>query len=120
MRFLADENVPRSIVAWLRREGHDVLYAAELLMQTPDADLLSEAEAQRRVIITEDKDFGDLVFRDHLSSHGAILIRMGDAPVSHRLARFQSVWTSVENNLPGNFIVITETKIRMRVLPPLP
>ena len=84
MLFLADENVPRCIVTWLRGEGHDVLYAAEALKQTPDADLLSEAEAQARVIVTEDKDFGELVFRDHLNTHGIILIRMGDFPVKLR------------------------------------
>ena len=54
MQFLADENVPRTIVAWLRSQSHDVLYAAEVLAQTPDADLLSAAEAQSRVIVTED------------------------------------------------------------------
>jgi hypothetical protein len=46
MQFLADENVPRPIVRWLRSQGHDVLYAAETRAQTSDADLLSEAEAQ--------------------------------------------------------------------------
>jgi len=46
VRFLADENVPRPIVAWLRETGHDVLYAAESRTQTPYADLLAEAEAQ--------------------------------------------------------------------------
>jgi predicted nuclease of predicted toxin-antitoxin system len=118
MHFLADENVPRSIVVWLRGEGLDVLYAAELLVRSPDADLLSEAEAQDRVIITEDKDFGELIFRDRLNSHGVILIRMGDLAVSSRLARLQSVWATIERNVPGNFIVVTKTKLRVRVLPP--
>ncbi len=85
MRFLADENVPRPIVRWLRDQGQDVLYAAETRAQTPDVDLLNEAEAQELVIITEDKDFGELVFRDHLNSHGVILLRMGEFPASVRL-----------------------------------
>ncbi len=110
MRFLADETVPRSIVQWLRSEGRDVLSAAEAHVQTPDVDLLSEAETQSLVIITEHKDFGDLVFRDRLNSHGVILLRMGDFPVSFRLARLQAVWTTVEKNLPGKFVVVTESK----------
>ncbi len=120
MRFLADENVPRPIVVWLRSQGQDVLYAAETRVQTPDADLLSEAEAQNLVIITEDKDFGELVFRDHLNSHGVILLRMGGFPVSFRLARLQTVWTTVENHLPGRFVVVTENKVRVRDLAPPP
>jgi predicted nuclease of predicted toxin-antitoxin system len=59
VRILADENVPRAIVVWLRQEGHDVFYASESRAQTSDADLLAEAEAQGYVVLTEDKDFGD-------------------------------------------------------------
>jgi predicted nuclease of predicted toxin-antitoxin system len=120
MRFLADENIPRSIVRWLRSEGHDVLYAAETRAQAPDADLLNEAEAQSLVLITEDKDFGELVFRGRLNSHGVVLLRMGDFPVSFRLARLQAVWTTIEGNLPGNFLVLTESKLRVRSLAPPP
>ncbi len=97
-----------------------MLYAAETRTQTPDTDLLCEAEAQDRVIITEDKDFGELVFRDHLNSHGVILLRMGGFPVSYRLSRLQTVWTTVENNLPGRFVVVTESKLRVRALTPPP
>ena len=52
MRILADENVPRAIVAWLRDTGHDVLYSAESRKQTPDANLLAEAEAQGYIVLT--------------------------------------------------------------------
>jgi predicted nuclease of predicted toxin-antitoxin system len=120
MQLLADENVPRPIVRWLRSQGHDVLYAAETRGQRSDADLLSEAEAQNLVIITEDKDFGELVFRDRLNSHGVILLRLWDFPVSFRLARLQAVWTTVESNLPGRFVVVTEGKLRVRALAPPP
>ena len=116
MRILADENIPRMIVAWLRQEGHDVLYAAESRARTPDVDLLTEAEAQGYVVLTEDKDFGELVFRDRRNSHGVILLRMENLPASRRLARLKGVWTVAESNLPGKFIVVTETKVRTRPL----
>ena len=116
MRVLADENVPRSIVVWLRGEGHDVLYAAESRAQTSDDDLLTEAEAQGYVILTEDKDFGGLVFRDRRNSHGVILLRMEDKPAADRLARLQAVWATIESNSPGHFIVVTEKRLRMRPL----
>jgi predicted nuclease of predicted toxin-antitoxin system len=118
VRFLVDENVPRPTVAWLREQGHDVLYAAESRKQTPDADLLDEAEAQGYVIITGDKDFGHLVFRDHLNSHGVILLRMERLPASQRLARLQAVWTTIETNLPGSFLVVTQSRVRKRMLAP--
>jgi predicted nuclease of predicted toxin-antitoxin system len=80
VQFLADENIPRPIVQWLRDRGHDVLYAAEDRLQRPDIDLLNEAEACRQVILTEDLDFGELIFRDRLNSHAVILMRMDDLP----------------------------------------
>ena len=118
MRVLADENISRSIVIWLRDQGHDVLYAAESRVRTPDADLLTEAEAQRYVVLTEDKDFGELVFHERRNSHGVILLRLKDLTASERLARLQVVWADVEANLPGNFIVVIKTKMRLRSLKP--
>jgi predicted nuclease of predicted toxin-antitoxin system len=118
VRILADENVPRPIVVWLRGEGHDVLYAAESLAQTSDDDLLTEAEAQKYILLTEDKDFGGLVFRDRRNTHGVILLRMEDKPAADRLARLQAAWAAIESNLPGHFIVVTEKRLRMRPLTP--
>ena len=119
MYILADENVPGSIVAWLRGQDHDVLYAAEARVQTSDTDLLTEAEAGGFIVLTEDKDFGGLVYRDRRNSHGIVLLRMPDLPVSGRLARLQNAWSRIESNLPGNFIVVTANRLRVRPLGPL-
>lgn len=119
MRILADENIARSIVTWLRTQGHDVLSASESRAQTPDVDLLIEAETQGYVILTEDKDFGDLVFRDRRNSHGVVMLRLEDLPASLRLARLQAVWAVIEAGMPGSFLVVTETKVRRRPMTPL-
>jgi len=116
MRILADENVPRTIVNWLRDSGQDVLYAAESRSRTPDVDLLAEAETQGRIVLTEDKDFGELIFRDHKNSYGVILLRMEDQPASARLVRLQQVWTVLEQRAQGHFVVVTPTRIRLRPL----
>ncbi len=116
MRIFADENVPRPIVAWLRETGHDVLYAAETHRQTPDAELLAEAEDQGIIIMTEDKDFGELIFRDRANSHGVLLLRLGGQPAMTRLGRLQHVWPLIESRLPGHFLVLTRTRIRLRPL----
>ncbi len=116
MRILADENVPRTIVAWLRGEGHDVLYAAESRAQKPDADLLAEAEAEGYVVPTEDKDFGELIDRDRRNSHGLILLRMEDQPVAQRLVRLRAVWAVIASHLPDNFLVVTPARRRVRPL----
>jgi predicted nuclease of predicted toxin-antitoxin system len=59
VRILADENVPRDVVAWLRVSGHDVLFAAEARAGAPDIHWAARAEQEQRVILTSDKDFGE-------------------------------------------------------------
>ncbi len=120
MRILADEKVARDVVDWLRTGGHDVLFAAEARAGAPDIDWAVRAEREQRVILTSDKDFGELVFRDGLASHGIVLLRLDDLTVSEILARLRTVWSVVEANPAGQFIVITESKIRVRSLPLAP
>jgi hypothetical protein len=68
------------------------------------------------VIITSDKDFGELIFRDRLNSHGIVLIRMQRLSLRERLARLVTVWSSVEANPQGKFIVLIEGRVRIRRL----
>jgi predicted nuclease of predicted toxin-antitoxin system len=116
MRLFADENMARAIVVRLRVQGHDVLYASEIQPGAADSDWLSTAEAEARIILTADKDFGDLIFRDRLTSHGVVRLRLGDMPLKDRLTRLEQAWPSVEAHPVGRFIVITPTKIRVRSL----
>jgi predicted nuclease of predicted toxin-antitoxin system len=114
MRLLADENVHADLVAWLRAQQHDVLYAAEILQQSEDTDLLQLAQTQQRVIITDDKDFGELVFHRHLATSGVILLRLSSPEAEARTRRLQEAWEKIAANLPGSFVVLTENRIRIR------
>ena len=116
MRLFADENMPRAIVVQLRGLGHDILYASEAEPGAADRDWLVRAEAERRVILTSDKDFGDLIFRDRLTSHGVVLLRLNELPLMERLARLQQAWAIVEAHPTGKFVVISARKVRVRDL----
>jgi predicted nuclease of predicted toxin-antitoxin system len=118
LRFLADENIATDMVAWLRLQQCDVVSAADDHAQVADSVLLKSAEADRRLLITEDKDFGELVFRDRLNSHGVVLLRMGKLPIAKRIERLADTWSVVQSNPQGCFIVITEKKVRVRPLHP--
>src|SRR5579872_3690748 len=117
MKILADENIARDVVAWLRASGNDVLFAAEEHPGAADTNWANRAEQEQRVILTADKDFGELIFRDGLTSHGIVLLRLDASTVSEILTRLQSVWSVVEANPSGRFIVITESKVRVRPMP---
>lgn len=113
MKFLVDENMSRAIVGWLRSQGHDVLFAAEAQPGATDPAWAALAEQEGRVVITQHKDFGELVFRDGMASHGVILLRLDDASVADVLARMQEVWAVIEANPSSRFIVVTETRVRV-------
>jgi predicted nuclease of predicted toxin-antitoxin system len=118
MKLFADENMARNIVDWLRASGHDVLYAAEVRPGAPDSEWLAQAEQEERVVLTSDKDFGELVFRDGLTTHGVILLRLVDLTVAEALARLRRAWSVIEANPTGRFFVVTQRRVRVRSLPP--
>jgi predicted nuclease of predicted toxin-antitoxin system len=114
VKFLADENVHAQIVRWLRGRGHDVLFAAEDLRGTPDDELLRLARRDGRILITDDKDFGELVFHRRLLTAGVLLVRLEAPSISDRLARLEEVWAIVESQALGKFVVVTDAKVRTR------
>lgn len=116
MRFLIDENVPRPIFEWLQSQGHDVLLAGEVAAGESDTHWLTLAESEQRLVVTADKDFGELIFRDQLNSHGVILLRLHDLAICERLTRLQEVWSVIEANPGGRFIVVTGQRVRVRPL----
>jgi predicted nuclease of predicted toxin-antitoxin system len=78
LRLLANENIAAGAVEQLRRLGHDVTCAAELAAGADDADLLTRALSERRVLVTKDKDFGELAVREGRPHVGVILLRLRD------------------------------------------
>jgi len=76
MNFIADEGVDIQIVLKLRQEGHDVIYIAEMASGTDDEDILQMASEGSRILVTRDKDFGELAYRDGRAHAGIILSRL--------------------------------------------
>ena len=80
LRVVADENLPRLLVTALRSASHDALWIRDQHRSMPDAQVLALASQEQRILITGDKDFGDLVFVErHSAPHGVILVRAADA-----------------------------------------
>lgn len=76
MKLLADEGVDRQIVDRLRSEGHNVSYVADMTPGIPDEEALALANHEERTLLTADKDFGELVFRQGMISTGVVLARL--------------------------------------------
>lgn len=117
MRFLANENVPGPVVRVLRELGHDILWAKESLRGADDRTVLSRAQADRRVTVTCDTDFGELAFRSGLpATCGVVLLRIPwKDPVTDNALVVSALtgradWTGV-------FAVIEHDRVRLRPLP---
>ena len=80
MNLLADEGMDGPVVEALRQAGHTVLYVAELAPSIKDDEVLQRANAQNALLVTQDKDFGELVFRQGLIHQGVVLVRLGGLP----------------------------------------
>ena len=116
MRWLADECVDAGLVSRLRGAGHDVSYMAEMSSGASDADVLRQAESETRLLLTEDKGFGDLVFRLRLPVPGILLLRVD--PDQHLLKwnRLEAAIARFGERLFGRHLVIEETRFRSRPL----
>ena len=75
LRFLADESCDFAVVRSLRTDGYDVLAVSEIVRRSDDRELIEQAHRESRILLTEDKDFGWLVYVSHADSAGVILIR---------------------------------------------
>lgn len=114
MRILADENVDGPIITWLRSRGHDVVSATELYTGASDDWVVRQACDEVRVIITSDRDFGELVFRRGLRPPGVALLRIRASSSAEFLTAFAAQWPSIEAHLAGKFLVISRGRIRVR------
>jgi len=114
IKFLMDESTGASVADYLRRAGFDVLFVGETMQQADDADILAQAAHENRILMTNDKDFGELVFRSGRTHAGVVLFRLQDESQDNRVRMAQIVAGEYPERLPGNFVVVTEKGIRVR------
>ena len=114
MKFVADESVDYQIITRLREDGHEVIYIAETQSGASDNAVLTKANLQQAVLLTSDKDFGDLVFRQHLISSGIVLLRIAGLSQERNAAIVAEAIRKHGAAMPGAFAVLTPRTIRIR------
>ena len=117
MRLCANENLPEGCILRFRKDGNDVLWIRETAPGSPDADALALANRENRLLITFDKDFGELVFRAGAkASQGIVLFRIPQPSASAVAAKVSAILSS-RTDWAGHFSVVEELGVRMRLLP---
>ncbi|MSQ15801.1 MAG: hypothetical protein EXR50_08065 [Dehalococcoidia bacterium] len=115
MNFILDENAELDFAAFLEELGHDVkVIARDYPRALSDQEILSIASAEQRVLITNDRDFGELIFRQRLPHSGVIYLRLGrSATPEDKIARLELLFSTHQVRL-DQFIVITPNRVRIR------
>jgi len=115
MNLLADENIDRQIVERLRQDGHDVLYIAEVEPSILDNVVFDRANEKSALLITADKDFGEIVFRDNrLSSGGVVLLRLAGLRAEKKAEIISDLFRERGAEFACHFSVVTRGKVRIR------
>jgi predicted nuclease of predicted toxin-antitoxin system len=119
MRLLADENISRLVVDRLRAAGFDVTAIGATNAGASDVDVLAIASREGRLLITEDRDFGELIIRQRLEVQGIILLELDRLSNEAEADLVVAVVSANADKLAGNLLVIEPTRVRVRPLIPV-
>ena len=112
MRFLVDECTGPAVAAWLRAQNHEVFSVYDEARGMEDDAIIQKALAENWILITNDKDYGEKVYREHHSHRGVILMRLEDERTAVKIETLRQLLAHYADRLANQFVVVTETKVR--------
>ncbi len=112
MRFLVDECTGPNVAAWLREQDYEVFSAYEQSRGADDDVLIQKAFEESWILITNDKDFGEKVYRERQPHHGVIFLRLEDERAANKILVLKQLLAQYANQLPDKFVVVTEKRVR--------
>jgi predicted nuclease of predicted toxin-antitoxin system len=118
MRWLVDECVDAGLVELLRQSGHDAVYVADIAPRASDVEVMEVALREQRLLLTEDKDFGDLTFRQARPVPGIVLLRIAAERRQRKGERLLAAIHRFGPAMFGRYTVIEEARFRARSLRP--
>lgn len=115
MRFIVDECTGPTVLNWLAEQGHDVCSVSLHSPGWMDTQVLDKANEEKRIIITNDRDFGELIFKFQRAHEGVIFLRLSDETIANKIAvlkRLFRLHTSVIDH--KSYITVTEELVRVK------
>jgi len=113
MRFLVDECTGPAVAKWLRSLHHDVFSAYDEARGLDDDRIIEKANLGNYILITNDKDFGEIIFRMRKPHKGVILLRLEDERSENKIAVVHRVLELYSDKLANNFVIVTEKTVRI-------
>ncbi len=117
MRFLVDESTGPVVAKWLAAQNHDVVSIYDHARGLDDDSILAKAIAEDRILITNDKDFGEKIFRDRKPLPGIVLLRLSDERSANKIILIERLLKDYSNKLSHHFVVVSEHQVRITPAP---
>jgi predicted nuclease of predicted toxin-antitoxin system len=114
MKFLIDVGVGKKVEEWFRENKYDVKCVRDINIRAKDADILRLAALENRMIITMDKDFGELVYNSGMLHSGVLILRLDDAKGEDKVDIVKRIVTGFSEKIENKFCVFQDGKLRIR------
>lgn len=112
MRFLVDECTGPAVASWLRKQNHEVFSVFDEAKGMDDEDIIQKALRENWILITNDKGFGNKVYRDGRLHRGVVLLRLKDERSASKVEILSRLLGTYSDRLPDSFLVVTEKQVR--------
>lgn len=112
MRFLVDECAGPTLARWLIEEGHEVFSVYDEARGADDEVIILKAFTESWILITNDKDFGEKIYRERHAHHGVIFMRLRDEGPRTKLRVMRDLLAGYSDRLVDQFVVVTESRVR--------
>ena len=113
MKFIVDENAGPSVAKWLTSIGHEVHSVYDESPGISDDEILKKAFDENLIVVTSDKDFGELVFKNNMPHKGVILMRLVNESSPNKIQVLSRLLEQFSELLPDRFVVVTEGGVRI-------
>ena len=113
MRFLVDESTGPAVAVWLAARGHEVFSVYDEARGMDDDTIIRKAFDEEWILVTNDKDFGEMVFRLRRPHQGVVLLRLEDERAAKKIEVLGRLLEHQADLLPGRFVVATEHRVRI-------
>lgn len=107
-----DENTGPKVARWLRDQGHEVFSVYEEARGMKDDEIMRKAFVEDRILITNDKDFGEMVYRERRPHKGVMLLRLQDERAANKIDTIRQFLEYHSDQLVNQFVVVTENGSR--------
>ena len=112
MKFLVDECTGPAVAHWLEQRGHDVFSVYHQARGIDDDRVIEIAQNEGRILITNDRGFGEKVFRERRPHHGVVFLRLANERSANKIRVLGRLLSQHSNALEDRFVVVTETQVR--------